>query len=67
MKKMVIVACNTVGDLLNAYGMRRHGEVREFRRLGGLVRNGHVIGHEARPDPVGAGNAFGRSANVLRR
>jgi bacterial/archaeal transporter family protein len=40
----VIVACNTVGDLLNAYGMRRHGEVREFRRLGGLVRNGHVIG-----------------------
>jgi drug/metabolite transporter (DMT)-like permease len=39
-----IVACNTVGDLLNAYGMRRHGEVRHVRRLGALVRNWPVIG-----------------------
>ncbi len=47
---MVIVASNTVGDLLNAYGMRRHGEVREFhpsalgRLAAALVRNKHVAG-----------------------
>lgn len=39
-----IVACNTVGDLLNAYGMRRQGPVRELRGLRGIVRNWPVIG-----------------------
>src|ERR1044071_4598026 len=47
---LVIVASNTVGDLLNAIGMRRHGEVREFhptaltRLVGLLARNGYVLG-----------------------
>jgi drug/metabolite transporter (DMT)-like permease len=46
----LIVASNCVGDLLNAYGMRRHGEVREFhpgaigRLLAALARNKHVLG-----------------------
>jgi drug/metabolite transporter (DMT)-like permease len=39
-----IVACNTVGDLLNAYGMRRQGPVRELRGLGRIVHNAPVIG-----------------------
>lgn len=45
-----IVACNTVGDLLNAYGMRRQGPVRDFhaagigRLLAALARNRFVIG-----------------------
>ena len=47
---MVIVAGNTCGDLLNAYGMRRHGEVREFhptaigRLIARLVRNVYITG-----------------------
>ena len=47
---LVIVICNTVGDLLNAYGMRRHGEVHEFhpsalgRLASTLARNKFVIG-----------------------
>jgi drug/metabolite transporter (DMT)-like permease len=46
----IIVLCNTVGDLLNAYGMRQHGHVRHFdpsglRRLfQSLVHNRYVIG-----------------------
>lgn len=39
-----IVACNTVGDLLNAYGMRRQGPVRSVRGLRGIVHNWPVIG-----------------------
>ena len=39
-----IVACNTVGDLLNAYGMRREGPVRQLRGLSGIAHNWHVIG-----------------------
>lgn len=47
---LIIVACNATGDLLNAYGMRRNGEVRDFRPgalgrlLRGLTRNRHVVG-----------------------
>jgi drug/metabolite transporter (DMT)-like permease len=46
----IIVASNTVGDLLNAYGMRRQGPVAKFhpsalRRLAAsLAHNRHVIG-----------------------
>ena len=39
-----IVACNTVGDLLNAYGMRRQGPVRDVRGLGAGLRDWHVMG-----------------------
>jgi len=39
-----IVACNTVGDLLNAYGMRRQGPVRNVRGLGSGLRDWHVMG-----------------------
>ena len=47
---LVIVACNTVGDLLNAFGMRRHGHVRHFNPSGlgrlfhSLAHNRYVIG-----------------------
>lgn len=47
---LVIVACNTVGDLLNSFGMRRHGHVRHFHPSGlsrlfrSLARNVYVIG-----------------------
>jgi drug/metabolite transporter (DMT)-like permease len=47
---LVIVATNTVGDLLQAMGMRRHGQVEEFHpsALGllatSLARNKYVIG-----------------------
>jgi drug/metabolite transporter (DMT)-like permease len=47
---LVIVGANATGDLLNAFGMRRHGEVRDFRPAGlrrlfqALARNGYVIG-----------------------
>lgn len=46
----VILAANATADLLNAAGMKRHGEVREFgpravgRLLAGLVRNRFVLG-----------------------
>jgi drug/metabolite transporter (DMT)-like permease len=46
----LIVACNTVGDLLNTHGMKRHGEVHDFRPSGirsllaALARNRHVVG-----------------------
>ena len=47
---MVIVACNTCGDVLNTAGMKRHGEVEHFhpRAIGRLVvhltRNPFVMG-----------------------
>jgi bacterial/archaeal transporter family protein len=47
---LVIVMGNTTGDLLSAFGMRRHGGVREFhpsairRLLASLARNRYVIG-----------------------
>ena len=46
----IIVAATTVGEVLQAFGMRRHGEIRDFRpgALGRaaamLARNGFVIG-----------------------
>jgi bacterial/archaeal transporter family protein len=39
-----IVACNTVGDLLNAYGMRRQGPVRDVKGLGAGLRDWYVVG-----------------------
>lgn len=47
---LIIIVCNTTGDLLNAYGMREHGHVRDFhpsavRRLfRSLAHNRYVIG-----------------------
>jgi uncharacterized membrane protein len=47
----VIVAATTVGELLAATGMRRHGEIRDFRpgavgsALALLARNRFVIGY----------------------
>ena len=47
---MVIVACNAAGDLLDAAGMKREGEGRDFRPRGivklimKIVRNRYVIG-----------------------
>lgn len=47
---VVIVACNAAGDLLDATGMKRHGEVNDFRPAGiarliaSLVHNRFVIG-----------------------
>jgi bacterial/archaeal transporter family protein len=47
---MVIVACNATGDLLNAFGMRRQGRVRDFhpsalrRLLRAILHNRYVIG-----------------------
>jgi drug/metabolite transporter (DMT)-like permease len=44
----IIVAATTVGEVLQAVGMRRHGEVRDFRpgaigrMLAMLARNGHI-------------------------
>ena len=49
----VIVAATTVGELLAAAGMRRHGEIRDFRpgavgrALAVLARNRFVIGYVA--------------------
>jgi drug/metabolite transporter (DMT)-like permease len=46
----IIVGATTVGEVLSAMGMRRHGEIRDFRpgALGGaialLARNRFVIG-----------------------
>lgn len=47
---LVIVAANSSGDLLSAAGMKRQGEITDFRPRGlarllaALVRNRHVIG-----------------------
>jgi drug/metabolite transporter (DMT)-like permease len=46
---IVVVACNAAGDLLDAAGMKRHGEVRDFgprglaRLIASLVHNRFVI------------------------
>ncbi len=46
----IIVAATTVGEVMQASAMRRHGEIRDFRpgalgRVAGvLARNGYVIG-----------------------
>ena len=46
----IIVAATTVGEVLQAAGMRRHGEIRDFRpgaigrALALLARNRFVIG-----------------------
>jgi len=46
----LIIACNTVGDVLNTHGMKRHGEVQDFglhgirRLIAALVRNRYVVG-----------------------
>ncbi|HZT38292.1 MAG TPA: EamA family transporter [Bryobacteraceae bacterium] len=45
----LIVSCNAAGDLLNSAGMKRHGEVKDFRPAGiarlvaSVVRNRYVI------------------------
>ena len=45
----IIVAATTVGEVLQAKGMRRHGEIRDFRpgavgrALAILSRNGYVV------------------------
>ena len=49
----IIVAATTVGEVLQAMGMRRHGEIRDFRpdalgrALAVLARNRFVIGSVA--------------------
>jgi multidrug transporter EmrE-like cation transporter len=46
----IIVASTTVGEVLQAMGMRRHGEIRDFRpgalgrAMAALTRNGPVVG-----------------------
>lgn len=46
----IIVAATTVGEVLQAFGMRRHGEIRDFRpgalgrAIAVLTRNEFVIG-----------------------
>ena len=46
----IIVAATTVGEVLQAFGMRRHGEIRDFRpgalsrAMALLARNRFVIG-----------------------
>jgi drug/metabolite transporter (DMT)-like permease len=46
----IIVAATTVGEVLQAMGMRRHGEIRDFRpgaigrALGMMAQNRFVIG-----------------------
>jgi drug/metabolite transporter (DMT)-like permease len=47
---LVIVCCNTLGDLLSAFGMQQHGHVRDFhpsalrRLVRSLVHSRYVIG-----------------------
>lgn len=47
---LVIVCCNATGDLLDAFGMKRHGEVADFRPssivqlVWDLARNPFVLG-----------------------
>jgi len=46
----LIIACNTISDVLNTHGMKQHGEVRDFgpsgirRLIASLVRNRYVVG-----------------------
>jgi drug/metabolite transporter (DMT)-like permease len=50
---VVIVAATTVGEVLQAMGMRHHGEIRDFRpgalsrAMSGLARNRFVLGSVA--------------------
>ena len=45
----IIVAATTVGDVLKAYGMKRHGEIHEFgpgalgRMIALLARNWYIV------------------------
>ncbi len=45
----LIIGSNTLGDVLNTHGMKRHGEVRDFgpsgirRLIQALVRNRYVV------------------------
>jgi drug/metabolite transporter (DMT)-like permease len=45
----IVVAATTAGEVLQALGMRRHGEVRDFRpgaigrMLAALAGNGHIV------------------------
>jgi drug/metabolite transporter (DMT)-like permease len=47
---LLIICCNTVADILNTHGMKRHGEVYDFglhgirRLVAALVRNRYVVG-----------------------
>ncbi len=47
---LVIIGCNASGDLLNAFGMRQQGEVRDFhpsairRLVATIVHNRYVVG-----------------------
>jgi drug/metabolite transporter (DMT)-like permease len=56
----IIISCNTVGDVLNTHGMKKHGEVRDFgpsgirRLMTELVRNRYILGGIA----AGAGAFF---------
>ena len=49
----IIVAATTVGEVMQALGMRRHGEIRDFRpgaigrAMAALARNRFVIGSVA--------------------
>lgn len=46
----LIVICNTISDVLNTHGMKKHGEVCDFRPRGigrllaAIMRNRHVVG-----------------------
>ncbi|MGD0499364.1 MAG: EamA family transporter [Bryobacteraceae bacterium] len=46
----IIVSATTAGEVMQAYGMRRHGEIRDFRpgaigrAMAALARNRFVIG-----------------------
>ncbi len=45
----IVIACNTAGDVLNTRGMKKHGEVEDFRPsairqlIRSLVRNRYVV------------------------
>jgi drug/metabolite transporter (DMT)-like permease len=47
---LVIALCNTIGDVLNAAGMRRQGELEDLspssflRMVARIFRNGYVLG-----------------------
>jgi drug/metabolite transporter (DMT)-like permease len=47
---LIIVLCNTVGDLMNTLGMKKHGEINDFHLshvralVSSLIRNRYVIG-----------------------
>jgi hypothetical protein len=59
----LIALCNALGDVLNSAGMKRHGQVEDFRPgairrlVAALVRNPYVVGGVAVSESVSAGNA----------